>query len=726
MTQRRPRGSRDLSVLATIFRYELRMLLRDTRTILIAVVAPLVILPAWILISNRVERSEERRLEQAEYRYAVTGSQATWAREQIAQALEWEDPDAEEPAGRITFVEADVSDPDSALRAGELQLLVEALSAEEFAAVLEEEVAEARARSGPSEEDAESEESSAASELERLLDDPDFPLGEVRGLRLLFRAQSDFSRNAQDQLEGRLRGLRTVKRDSVFRTRGFPVAAEAVAVVEDQDVASAEKVAGSFLGLVMTPFLLILMLSGGSIVAADAISGEKERGTLETLLTTAATRREIVRAKQLAVIVVGLAVAVVNVGNLAIYFGLGVLDLPQGLQVGLRAGQTLALLFLFLPLAVLVSSALLFLSGVSKTYKEYQIYFFPLFITFLIPSLAPVLPGMELRSVIAFVPIAGVAVAVRDVLLSGVDWLFASIAFASTGLAGVTMAGWVESSLSNERLISRSELDEADLVGGAALFPRHVFQWFLGFWVLFFVVSLWFGDQLGVRGQILVNLVGIFFGGSLLLLRRYRLPVREALSLRMPRPAAWIATVVGAPSALLLGVALANFVNTYIFPVPEEILRAFGESLSEPALSLGQLVLFVSVMPGVFEEIAFRGVLLHGVRKRMGPWATALTVGIIFGFFHVALFRIAPTAFLGVILAGVVLLSRSLYPVILWHILNNAMSTVPFQLGWLPEDFSPPLWLAPFAALTLAGSLWVLWKSAAPAAVHGRAAGPPD
>jgi hypothetical protein len=79
-----------------------------------------------------------------------------------------------------------------------------------------------------------------------------------------------------------------------------------------------------------------------------------------------------------------------------------------------------------------------------------------------------------------------------------------------------------------------------------------------------------------------------------------------------------------------------------------------------------------------------------------------------------------------VILAGVVLLSRSLYPAILWHILNNAMSTVPFQLGWLSEDFSPPMWLAPIAAVTLAGSLWVLWKSAAPVVVPGRSAVPPD
>jgi len=208
-----------------------------------------------------------------------------------------------------------------------------------------------------------------------------------------------------------------------------------------------------------------------------------------------------------------------------------------------------------------------------------------------------------------------------------------------------------------------------------------------------------------------VNLVGIFFGGSLFLIRRYRLPWRETLSLRAPHPAAWAATLVGAPSALVLGMGMADLVNRYVFPVPQELIEAFGQALSGPELPLWQMVLFLAVMPGIFEEVAFRGVLLHGLRKRMRPWAAALAVGASFGFFHVSLFRIIPTAFLGVILASVVLLSRSLYPAILWHILNNAAAIVPSSLGWLPEDFTVPSWGPPVAFVGLAVSLWILWRT---------------
>ena len=64
------------TVLTTLFRYEMKMLLRDRRTIVFAVVTPLVLFPVMLLAIRSVERSEERRLESATYRYAVVGDRA--------------------------------------------------------------------------------------------------------------------------------------------------------------------------------------------------------------------------------------------------------------------------------------------------------------------------------------------------------------------------------------------------------------------------------------------------------------------------------------------------------------------------------------------------------------------------------------------------------------------------------------------------------------------------
>jgi sodium transport system permease protein len=209
--------------------------------------------------------------------------------------------------------------------------------------------------------------------------------------------------------------------------------------------------------------------------------------------------------------------------------------------------------------------------------------------------------------------------------------------------------------------------------------------------------------------------VVIFFGGSLVMIRRYRLDPRAAFNLRAPPPAAWLATLVGAPSTFILGIGLAEAVNTWLFPVPQEIIEAFGRSLvGADEFPLWQLVLFVAVMPGVFEELAFRGVLVHGLKKRLRPVALALAVGMIFGVFHVSLFRILPTAWLGVVLTAVTLLTGSVLPAMLWHFLNNAIALVPARLGWISPEATAPLWAYPAAALGAVLAFAILWWSRRP------------
>ena len=516
-----------------------------------------------------------------------------------------------------------------------------------------------------------------------------------------------------ERLRERLEQVRRQHRDSVYRAHGLLIAPDRIGVLESANVASAEREGGAFLGLILTPLLLFLMLSGGSIVAADAISGEKERGTLETLLTTAARRSEIVGAKQLAVITVGMAVTVINLLNLLVYVVLGVIELPQNLAVSLSPLSLLVLLGLFLPLTVLVSSALLLLSGYAKSYKEFQMYFFPLFLLFLVPALVGMLPGMDLHSAIALVPVAGVGVAVREVLLGELDWTFLAIAFASTGAAALGAARLTERTLSTERLISAAELDEADLRGGAALFPRRVLRWYGILWVLLLLASLWLGRELGVRGQVLFNVVGIFFVGSLLMVRAYRLDPVAAYALRPPPAAAWPAVLIGAPAALVTGIGVAELFQRFV-PVPERMLQEFGQFLGAEGMPLWQLVLFAAVIPGIFEELVFRGVLLHGLSRRLRPVPLVLAVGLIFGLFHVSLWRIPPTAYLGSLLAAVVLLTGSIYPAMLWHVLNNASALVPVQLGWVREDQELSGWIYLAAALTLAAAFTVLWVTRRP------------
>ncbi|NNF11923.1 MAG: ABC transporter permease subunit [Gemmatimonadetes bacterium] len=665
-------------MIRTLLRNELRMVLRDTRTVLIAVVAPIVLFPLMLFALNWVEERETERLETQTYVFAVAGERADFAEGVVAKALDLEawtgrgesngttlsGGGTDRSIAAANFERSGVENPDSLLQVGDLHLVVVG-------------------------RDGTPDDSIAAG---------------VPVIELRFRANSDFSRSARARMEERLLAVRTEMRDSAFRAAGFPVNPDDVAVLSSENVASAAKEAGSFLGGALVPFLILLMLSGGSIVAADSISGEKERGTLETLLTTATARQDIVHAKLGAIMAVGLAVAMVNIANIGVYIGLGVIDLPAAFQVAIGFDTLLILLMLVVPLIILVAASLLLLSGIAKSYQEYQIYFLPLFLVFLLPSFAPFLPGVELQSAIALVPISGLAVATRALLMG--DWhpVWGFLAIASTAIAGSVLLYRTEVTLSNERLITSVGADEAEFRGGAAVFPRDVLRWFVGFWVLFFLVSLWFGEDLGVRGQVLVNLGVIFLGGSIFLLRKYELDVKETLQLYRPHWRSWLAAIVGAPSVLVLGSGLFEVVNRYVFPVPESLLEAFGQSLAVD-IPLWQMAFFFAVMPGVLEEIAFRGVLFSGLRKRFASaWAPVVVSALIFSVFHVSLFRIAPTAFIGVVLAVVVLRTGSIFPAMLWHFLNNFLAVVPQEAGWIVIDQSEPFPLS-WYSLAFAGGV---------------------
>jgi sodium transport system permease protein len=414
------------------------------------------------------------------------------------------------------------------------------------------------------------------------------------------------------------------------------------------------------------------LLSGGALLAMDSIAGEKERGSLETLLTTAAGRGEIVAAKQISILLVALVITLIQIANLA-FVAFRVVKLPPEFVYRGSPAATLTILVLFVPVAALIASVLLIISAYAKTYKEAQLYFFPVYLVALFPALAGVLPGIRLRSAIVVVPLANVSVAVREVMIGRFDWPMILLVLATMTAAAAWTMHRCALLLSQERLITASETDAADFAGGSAVFPKHVLRWYgvMGAVLLAIAVNV---PQLSTfRAQVLFNELVLFLGGALLMIWRYRLPLREALALRLPRPFVWVAILLIIPSGNLVGIGLFRLAD-FIVPVPQRMLEQFSREILPKDVPLWQMVLFLAVLPGICEEIGFRGTLLYGLRRRLRPVPLALAVGAIFGLFHVLLFRLIPTAFMGVFLTAIALLTGSIFPCMLAHAGNNALA----------------------------------------------------
>jgi sodium transport system permease protein len=699
---------RTSSAIGTLYLNELRMVLRDRRTIVMSIVLPVLVMPLMLFGSHWTQQRRERTLEQTTYTYAVTGTEAGAARALVDATRARLARVQGKPASDFKFAEVEVKDSAAALERKEIAFYLSGASGEdarrEADAAKAEAQAKSRAKAGSKPGEPGEEEQPATEEVEPAR--PGAP-----SIRVFFRADRDISTNGSRKMRDALRETRRERRAELLTEHGFPVDPAQVGEIAGQNLASEGQVAGLALGRLLTLMLLMFIMSGGAVVATDSLAGEKERGTLETLLTTAVSRAEIVAAKHLVIVTTALVITVIQVTNFLVYVSFKLIPVGPGFAAAVPPQVAALLLVLYLPIAALAASVLLLVSGYAKTYKEAQLYFFPVFLLGIVPTLAPFLPGLTLRSAIVIVPVANLSVAVKEILIGNFDWPMIAIAWAATALAALWTSRLAVRTLSTEKLITASESDRTDILGGPALFPRHVLRWFAVMWALLFAIAANMPPTTDIRVQLLVNLIGLFFGATVLMIRRYKLVPREALALRPVKPVVWFSVLIAAPAGLAAGVGVFKLANLVV-PVPARVLEAFGQQLLPADIPIWQTVALLTILPGFFEEITFRGVLLHGLRNKLHPAALAIVVGLIFGLFHVALFRIAPTAFLGVLLASVTLLTGSIFPAMVWHALNNGISIL---LG----EFGLPLGLAGWSvhvagAAILAAAFWIIYRNRTP------------
>ncbi len=419
----------------------------------------------------------------------------------------------------------------------------------------------------------------------------------------------------------------------------------------------------------LIPMVLIFVLFGtGSVTALDAVAGERERGSLATLLVSALDRRTIAAAKWLTVVVISLAFGLPQL--------LGLLWNMRGLGPGLALlspASGLVATLLALLLCLQVSAILLWISARSSTFKQAQLLYMPgLLVT---GALAAVswMQALPLGSAVVLVPISGLSLALRDCLLNDLSlWVVLA--------AGVSLF-WTLVVLRS--VVASLTLDLLDKPHSDV--PVEQMRRSLGadiFWyyalagALMVVVPGNVPALSGLRGQVaLIQTTMVLL--PILLLRAYRQPLGPSLRWRNTTPGNWAICLLAAPLMHLCANSVA-IISSWLLPMSEESVRQMTQLLLPKDASQGELFFLIAVCPAFCEEMAFRGGLLHAVQKptdRLRPsWATCLVVGLTFGAFHFSVQRILPTAVIGSLLTYVALKTGSIWPCMVLHLVNNALA----------------------------------------------------
>src|SRR6266851_870244 len=210
--------------------------------------------------------------------------------------------------------------------------------------------------------------------------------------------------------------------------------------IEKKNVAPTEKVSGEILGGLVPYFVILLCLTGAMYPAMDLTAGEKERGTIETILCSPVSRTHLVLGKFLMVLTASIATAVLSVISMTVSFGVGkkmLQGLDNGaadavLQITMTAKAVISVFVMVLPLAVLFSAALLAIALFAKSFKEAQSYISPLMIVVVLPAVAAVLPGVELSTGLALVPVLNTSLISKEIMTGTYHWKYVALIFTSS------------------------------------------------------------------------------------------------------------------------------------------------------------------------------------------------------------------------------------------------------------------------------------------------------
>lgn len=230
-----------------------------------------------------------------------------------------------------------------------------------------------------------------------------------------------------------------LQRDSLTKLHVDPAKLAAiikpVAVVKQDTAAKRENIGEKF-GALIAYILIPLCLLGASYPAIDMGAGEKERGTLETLLICPISRVSIVLGKFFTVLTTGLIGALITVASFGIWGAVigsfAGMDIVQEAMSAIAITELILIFSLLLPISAVFAALLLAISIYARTFKEAQNYISPLSIMIFLPLVAAMMPGVELTTKTALVPIMNVALAIKELIKGTADYGLLALIFGST------------------------------------------------------------------------------------------------------------------------------------------------------------------------------------------------------------------------------------------------------------------------------------------------------
>jgi len=216
--------------------------------------------------------------------------------------------------------------------------------------------------------------------------------------------------------------------------------------LETKNVASSEKMTGTFLGILLPYLIIILIFAGAMHTAIDITAGEKERGTIATLLVSQISRLEIVIGKCLAVMMISLSSMILGLSGITISLLTGNAiagsEAIEGMKMGISFQAFLLLFLILLPLVGLISAVLVIMGIFARNIKEASSYITPIYMLTIFLGIISISQGIELTGNMFLVPVLNSSFVFKEILMGKIFWGHILTTFtANTIIAGIALIG---------------------------------------------------------------------------------------------------------------------------------------------------------------------------------------------------------------------------------------------------------------------------------------------
>ncbi|WDD97171.1 ABC transporter permease [Thalassomonas actiniarum] len=382
-----------------VYKKELLELVRDRKTLFFMIALPLLIFPVIFAVMGAVVASAAIEEEQKVLRYAIiNGEQASRFEESLFYHRDFQRQEMPLEQDEDIF---------TAIRSGTLDLVIKI----------------------------------------NVQHQDDLTLGQQSQWQLYFNDSSQLNQVKQKVNKVFNQYLQNLRQDKFgelgINEEQFKLLMKPV-LLKTVDTANERENLGEQIGGLLPYLLIVLCLTGAMYPAIDLGAGEKERGTLETLLLTPISRYALVLGKFFTIMTTGIVTALITVFSLVMWsYLIGELaDVDVVARVLASVGLTdlLLMLLMLIPVSAIFAAILLSISIYARSFKEAQNYMGPMSMLGFFPVMVAMLPGIKLNWSWSLVPISNVALAIKEILKGTIDhWMLVSILASSSVFALVAI-----------------------------------------------------------------------------------------------------------------------------------------------------------------------------------------------------------------------------------------------------------------------------------------------